>query len=167
MAFDTILTSQEGASFVITLNRPDRRNAFSIQMMKEIAQACQAAEQDPSIRAVIVTGGTKGIGRVIATTFLEAGADGLNDRADGVRARPSVPPERGVRPAQLEPVLDELDALGGPRVAGRQVGRLCRDPAEEEDDEQAGAAGGQGRGAGGGGPGVPSAEPAHGRGAAR
>ena len=52
MAFETILTSRDGASFVITLNRPDRRNAFSIQMMKEIAEACRDAENDPEIRAV-------------------------------------------------------------------------------------------------------------------
>jgi enoyl-CoA hydratase/carnithine racemase len=80
MAFETILTKQDGASFVITLNRPDRRNAFSIQMMKEIAQACQEAEADLSIRAVIVTGGTK---------YFSAGADlneamAIKTTADGV-----------------------------------------------------------------------------------
>lgn len=80
MPFDTILTSRDGASFVITLNRPDRRNAFSIQAMKEIADACREAEQDPSIRAVIVTGGTK---------YFSAGADlneamAIKTTADGV-----------------------------------------------------------------------------------
>jgi enoyl-CoA hydratase/carnithine racemase len=80
MPFETILTSQDGASFVITLNRPERRNAFSVQMMKEIAEACAAAEKDPSVRAVIITGGTK---------YFSAGAD-LNEAmaiksiADGV-----------------------------------------------------------------------------------
>ena len=80
MAFDTILTNRDGASFVITLNRPDRRNAFSIQMMKEIAEACREAENDPAIRAVIVTGGLN---------YFSAGADlneamAIKTTADGV-----------------------------------------------------------------------------------
>lgn len=80
MAFETILTSQDGASLVITLNCPDRRNAFSIRMMKEVAEACHEAETDTAIRAVIVTGGTK---------YFSAGADlneamAIKTTADGV-----------------------------------------------------------------------------------
>lgn len=80
MAFDTILTSQDGASFVITLNRPKRRNAFSVQMMKDIAEACRGAEKDPTVRAVIITGGTE---------YFSAGADlneamAIKSTADGV-----------------------------------------------------------------------------------
>lgn len=80
MAFDTIITRQDGAAFLITLNRPDRRNAFSVQMMKEIAAACHEAEADASVRAVIVTGGT---------SYFSAGADlneamAIKTTADGV-----------------------------------------------------------------------------------
>jgi enoyl-CoA hydratase/carnithine racemase len=80
MAFETILTSRDGASYVITLNRPDRRNAFSVKMMKEIAEACHQAEIDPAIRAVIVTGGLR---------YFSAGADlneamAIKTTADGV-----------------------------------------------------------------------------------
>jgi enoyl-CoA hydratase/carnithine racemase len=69
MAFETIRTEHDGSAFVITLNRPERRNAFSVQMMQEIAEACRQAEQEPSARAVIVTGGTE---------YFSAGAD-LNE----------------------------------------------------------------------------------------
>ena len=69
MSFSTIVTEQDGAAFVITLNRPDKRNAFSKQMMAEIAEACRQAEAEPSVCGVIVTGGTK---------FFSAGAD-LNE----------------------------------------------------------------------------------------
>jgi enoyl-CoA hydratase/carnithine racemase len=69
MAFETILTSQDGSSYVITLNRPERRNAFSVKMMEEIAAACHTAEQDLSVRGVIITGGTE---------YFSAGAD-LNE----------------------------------------------------------------------------------------
>jgi enoyl-CoA hydratase/carnithine racemase len=69
MAFETIKAQQDGSSFVITLDRPDRRNAFSVKMMHEIAEACRQADAESSARAVIVTGGTE---------YFSAGAD-LNE----------------------------------------------------------------------------------------
>jgi enoyl-CoA hydratase/carnithine racemase len=67
--YETILTATDGAAYIITLNRPDKRNAFSKQMMREIADACITAEADDGVRGVIITGGTK---------FFSAGAD-LNE----------------------------------------------------------------------------------------
>lgn len=80
MAYETILTSRDGAAYIITLNRPKRRNAFSVQMMGEIAKACREAEQDAAIRAVIITGGLE---------YFSAGADlneamAIKSTADGV-----------------------------------------------------------------------------------
>ena len=69
MSYENIETAQDGASLVIRLNRPQRRNAISIATMDEIIAAAQAAEADPSVRAVILTGGTE---------YFSAGAD-LND----------------------------------------------------------------------------------------
>jgi enoyl-CoA hydratase/carnithine racemase len=69
MAFETLLTEIDGAAYVITLNNPQRRNAISIKMTKEIAEACKAAEADASVRAVILTGGRE---------YFSAGAD-LNE----------------------------------------------------------------------------------------
>jgi enoyl-CoA hydratase/carnithine racemase len=58
MTFETILTEMDGAAFVITLNRPTKRNAMSIMMTKELIAACESASSDPAVRAVIITGGT-------------------------------------------------------------------------------------------------------------
>lgn len=69
MSYETILVAQDGPSCVITLNRPDRRNAVSLRMMDELLDAGHAAEKDPSVRAVIITGGEK---------FFSAGTD-LNE----------------------------------------------------------------------------------------
>ncbi len=69
MAFETILTQTEGAAFVITMNRPAKRNAMSIKMTKEIAEASRLAEADAAVRGVIITGGSE---------FFSAGAD-LNE----------------------------------------------------------------------------------------
>lgn len=80
MPFETIITEHDASSLVITLNRPERRNAFSVQMMQEIASACHEAEKDAAVRAVIITGGTQ---------YFSAGADlneamAIKTTADGV-----------------------------------------------------------------------------------
>lgn len=69
MTYQTILTSQDGPARIVTLNRPDKRNAVSTQMMQEIIDELKAAEADESARAVIITGGPN---------FFSAGAD-LNE----------------------------------------------------------------------------------------
>ncbi len=40
----------------ITLNRPEARNAFNMELLDGIMEALDKAEQDPDIRAVIITG---------------------------------------------------------------------------------------------------------------
>jgi enoyl-CoA hydratase/carnithine racemase len=69
MSYQTIGVEQDGPSCVITLNRPDKRNAISILMMDELMAALKAAEIEPSVRGVVITGGT---------AFFAAGAD-LNE----------------------------------------------------------------------------------------
>jgi len=66
MPFDTLKIERDGASFVITLNRPERLNALSIQCLDEIATAARSAESDAASRAVILTGGAE---------YFSAGAD--------------------------------------------------------------------------------------------
>lgn len=80
MAYETLLTDKDGAAFIITLNRPKRRNAFSIELMRELGAACLAAEADEGVRAVIVTGGTE---------YFSAGAD-LNEAMQIKSARDGV-----------------------------------------------------------------------------
>ncbi len=69
MTYETITVDSAGSSFVITLNRPQRRNAISLLCMEEILAACREAETVGDVRAVIITGGTG---------YFSAGAD-LNE----------------------------------------------------------------------------------------
>ncbi len=46
----------EGAVRVITLNRPDQRNAFTVELYVAVAEALRGADQDEAIRAVVLTG---------------------------------------------------------------------------------------------------------------
>lgn len=54
--FESILTEISDGILTITLNRPDRMNAFTTGMMKEMVAAFDMADVDDGIRAVIVTG---------------------------------------------------------------------------------------------------------------
>ena len=55
-SYQTILTDISDGIMTITLNRPDRMNAFTQQMMLEMVAALDVADGDDAVRAVIVTG---------------------------------------------------------------------------------------------------------------
>jgi enoyl-CoA hydratase/carnithine racemase len=54
--YEHILCELDGSLMVVTLNRPDKLNAYTGQMGAEITDAFQRADADDTIRAVIVTG---------------------------------------------------------------------------------------------------------------
>ncbi|MBI4768997.1 MAG: enoyl-CoA hydratase/isomerase family protein [Chloroflexi bacterium] len=53
---EVILTRQREAIFEIILNRPERRNAISFEMVAALGQAIAAAERAPGVRAVLLRG---------------------------------------------------------------------------------------------------------------
>ncbi len=57
--FATIRTEVSDGIFTLTLDRPDRMNAFTPQMMAEMIAAFDIADADDAVRAVIVTGAGK------------------------------------------------------------------------------------------------------------
>src|SRR6478609_1331815 len=56
MAYETLLYEVSDHVLTITLNRPDRLNAFTGTMMNELIAAFDAADADDDVRAIIVTG---------------------------------------------------------------------------------------------------------------
>jgi len=52
-----VLTRREGAVGVITLNRPEKRNALDLTMRAAVAAAFRELEGDAAVRALVVTGG--------------------------------------------------------------------------------------------------------------
>lgn len=56
MSYDQIICETDGPLLILTLNRPDKLNAYTGAMGAEIADAFQRADTDDGIRAVIVTG---------------------------------------------------------------------------------------------------------------
>ncbi|UVO55721.1 crotonase/enoyl-CoA hydratase family protein [Sphingomonas sp. SUN039] len=58
-AFETITTAIDDGIFTLTLNRPERMNAFTPLMMREMCAAFDLVDADDAVRAVIVTGAGK------------------------------------------------------------------------------------------------------------
>jgi enoyl-CoA hydratase/carnithine racemase len=82
--FEQVLVEQVDAVVRITLNRPERLNAWTPKMMSEMTQVITAANDDPSVGALVVTGAGRGFC---------AGADIGSQFAPGVEGK-----EREERP---------------------------------------------------------------------
>jgi len=59
VSYEEILYSVDGPVATITLHRPDKMNAFTNRMLKEIISAFDESDADDAVRAVIVTGSGK------------------------------------------------------------------------------------------------------------
>lgn len=84
--FETLETSVEDTIGRITLNRPQRLNALSLQLLNELAQAAEWFNQQQAVRAVIVTGN----GRAFSAGadlegFPQPGEAGARNAADAGR----------------------------------------------------------------------------------
>jgi enoyl-CoA hydratase len=72
MNFENVTVEKDGAVGVVTLNRPQALNALSYGLVKDLSLAMQELDQDPEVRAIVVTGGEK---------IFAAGAD-IKEMAD-------------------------------------------------------------------------------------
>jgi enoyl-CoA hydratase len=57
---DAVLTEAEEGILLITLNRPDQRNAVNQAVAQGVADALERLDDDPELRAAILTGAGKG-----------------------------------------------------------------------------------------------------------
>src|SRR5215472_1353386 len=101
MAYETILYEVVDCICTITLNRPDRLNAWTRQMHLDLKDAMHKAGADPSVRVIILTGAGRGFCAGADMGSLQA--IGAGDRAD--------------RPPQLTPTLP-----GGSTLADFRMG---------------------------------------------
>lgn len=109
MAYEHIRTEIADNVMTLTLHRPDKLNAFTGTMMKEMIQAFDEADRDDDVRAVIVTGEGRAF---CAGADLSAGGStfDLAKRSDKEQ------PKGGVEAADL---ADEAIRDGGGRVTLR------------------------------------------------
>ncbi|MEQ8661640.1 MAG: enoyl-CoA hydratase-related protein, partial [Gammaproteobacteria bacterium] len=86
MNYQEILYEVDDAVLTITLNRPDKLNAFTRTMLDELLDALDRADADDDVRAIVFTGAGRAF---CAGADLSAGADTFDadkrpDRASGL-----------------------------------------------------------------------------------
>jgi enoyl-CoA hydratase/carnithine racemase len=112
-ATEQIATDLSERILTITLNRPERLNAWTATMCRELIGAFDRADADDEVGAIIVTGAGRGF---CAGADLEAGGDTFNARARGVTDE--LPEDNGGQFTlrifnSLKPVIG---AINGPAV---------------------------------------------------
>lgn len=116
MTYTTLGWDNDDGVLRLTLNRPDRMNAFTLQMCDELIDAYARASADDSVRAIVVTGAGSAF-----CAGMDLGADGnvfgLDDDANvptvaALRARlGEAEIEHGVRDTGGKVTLAMLDCL--------------------------------------------------------
>ena len=82
MAYETVLYDVADRICTITLNRPDKLNAWTRQMHFDLREAMQNAGSDPDVRAIILTGAGRGFCAGADMSGLQAiGAGAAVDRS--------------------------------------------------------------------------------------
>ncbi len=81
MDYEQIRYEVADGVLTITLDRPDRLNAFTPTMLGELLDAFDRSDADDDVRVVIITGAGRGF---CAGADLEAGGDTFDYRARGV-----------------------------------------------------------------------------------
>ena len=56
MTYENSLYDKQRGGVLITLNRPEAMNSLSAELQADLNAALDEAEQDPEIRAVVLTG---------------------------------------------------------------------------------------------------------------
>ena len=110
MSFEEILVSTNGGITKITLNRPDKLNAWTTVMGNEVKRAIEIAGQDKECRCIIVTGAGRGFC---------AGADmgNLKDISDGDNEK-EIEVDMAIKPYRTDKNL-------GPEILGDFEGRFA------------------------------------------
>ena len=113
MGMETIIYGVKDRVATITLNRPDRMNAWTMVMMAEVIEAFDIADKDDNVRAIIVTGAGK--------AFC-AGADlsGGGTRGAGAASQPDTPHRDSAGQAVLKIYDSKKPVIGA--VNGAAVG---------------------------------------------
>jgi len=116
VSFDTIRTDLADSVLTITLDRPDRLNAFTHRMRDELIAAFDAADSDDDVRVVIVTGAGRAF---CAGADLEAGGSTFDVATRDVHTFADGSPRDGGGEVSLriyESTKPVIAAINGPAV---------------------------------------------------
>ena len=116
MSFATLHFEVRDHAALVTLNRPDKLNAWNAAMAADLSQALRDAEADDCVRAIVVTGAGRAF---CAGADLERGGETFSGRErGGDEGAPSVHPYQIGKPV--------IAAINGPAVGvGMTYPMLC------------------------------------------
>jgi 2-(1,2-epoxy-1,2-dihydrophenyl)acetyl-CoA isomerase len=100
----TVLTTRKGGVLRLTLNRPDKLNAFTRTMLAELHTNLNNGASDPTCRVVVLTG---------AGRAFSAG----QDLAESTRGRPAVPDAADLLKVAYNPLIKLISTMPKPVIA--------------------------------------------------
>lgn len=86
MTYSDILYSVQDRVATLTLNRPDKLNAWTRLMADEVRSALLAANEDPAVRAIVITGAGRGFCAGADMGLLGGIVEGKESRASAASA---------------------------------------------------------------------------------
>ena len=111
MAWQQLLYNVDNRVATITLNRPDRLNAYTQVMQAELREAFAAADADASVRAIVLTGAGRGFCAGADMERLSAAVAGATD------LKTAAYPTEGLA-ANFAQSCSYLLGIGKPVIAG-------------------------------------------------
>ncbi len=84
---DVLLVRREGVVLTLALNRPDKRNALSAELIARLTEALESADLDPDVRVVVLRGEGRDFcaGADLAELLASAGREVSENEADALR----------------------------------------------------------------------------------
>lgn len=122
MPYETIILERKDGIGYLTLNRPDRANTISFQLMHDVVSAMEEVENDPEYRVVIVTGaGNRHFcGGADLRDFAERARNRAPSAVTGGERKPGdfVSPRRDLFSALEESRVPVIAAINGAAMGG-------------------------------------------------
>jgi 2-(1,2-epoxy-1,2-dihydrophenyl)acetyl-CoA isomerase len=119
----SVLVERRGAVTLLTLNRPDRLNAFTTDMTTRLSEAFAEAAQDKAVRVIVLTGAGRGFcaGQDLSERSVAPGASERVDVGESIETRFN-PLVRQMRAAR-KPIVAAVNGVAA--GAGANIALAC------------------------------------------